>query len=173
MSDDADENPYVFESEVLSPFAQLKPGESYTWCYDWYAAHIGGDFPVLDCSPAGVVARRLSAKRSSGKAKLEGRFGVFAPGSLRVRFSDANGRDLQSLDLPSTVSPLEPVVLDHVVAVPDDAASVDLALIGTDGKTVGQLARAGLRKTEQRRSLIDGESLGGGASRRTNRSVTA
>ena len=50
------ENPFVFESEVLSPFARLAPGESYTWRYEWFAANIGGDFPVIGCNDAGVIA---------------------------------------------------------------------------------------------------------------------
>jgi len=148
MSTNPEENPYVFESEVLSPFAQLQPGESYMWSYDWYAANIGGDFPVLDCSDAGVVAEPLSVELSSGQAKLKGRFGVFDSGAVSVEFADAQGRTLQTLDLPLNVSPLKPVVLDNIVLVPADAASVRLLLIGTDGKTVGELAKADLSKTE-------------------------
>ena len=45
MPADAAENPYVFESEVLSPFAQLEPGQSYTWRYDWYATQYRRRFP--------------------------------------------------------------------------------------------------------------------------------
>ena len=46
MPDDRAKNPYVFESEVLSPYARLQSGESYSWRYGWYACRIGGDFPV-------------------------------------------------------------------------------------------------------------------------------
>jgi hypothetical protein len=143
-----DENPYVFESEMLSPFAQLQPGESYTWSYDWYAANIGGDFPVLDCSDAGVVVEPLSAELSPGQAKLKGRFGVFAPGAVRVEFADAQRRTLQTLDLQLNVSPLMSVILDNIVAVPANAASVRLVVIGADGKMVGELAKADLSKKE-------------------------
>ena len=146
MPTNAAENPYVFESEVLSPFAPLKPGQSYTWRYDWYACNIGGDFPVVDCSGAGVVAEPLAAEWSSGKAQLKGRFGVFTPGTLRAEFANARGRRLLALDLPLTVSPLKPVVLDTAVAGPTGAVSVKLVLIGADGKAVGELAKADLRK---------------------------
>ena len=77
----AAENPYVFESEVLSPFARLAPGESYTWRYDWLAANIGGDFPVVDCSEAGITCEPLRTVVAEGTLHLAGRFGVFAPGS--------------------------------------------------------------------------------------------
>jgi hypothetical protein len=148
MPTNATENPYVFESEVLSPFATLKPGQSYTWRYDWYAANIGGDFPVVDCSAAGVVAEPLAADWLSGQVRLKGRFGVFAPGKVRAEFASAPGRRLQTLDLPLPVSPLKPVVLDIAVAAPTSAASVKLLLIGTDGKAVGELGKAKLLKTE-------------------------
>jgi len=147
MPSNAAETPYVFESEVLSPFAELQPGQSYTWRYDWYAANIGGNFSVVDCSDAGVVAEPLSAEWSSGQTRLKGRWGVFTPGTLRAEFADARGRRLQSLDLPLTVSPTKPVVLDTVVATAADAASVKLVLIGAGGTAVGELAKADLRKT--------------------------
>ena len=150
MSDNAIENPYVFESEVLSPYARLQPGESYTWSYDWYAANIGGDFPVVDCSTAGVVAVPLSVEWSAGQARLTGRLGVFAPGSLRAEFTDAQGHQLEKADLPIRVSPLRPVVLDCLVAVPAGAVSVTLVLTGTDGKAAGELARAATRKPDSR-----------------------
>ena len=122
-----------------SPFAELKPGESYTWHYDWYATNLGGDFQVMDCSDTGVVAEPLSADYSSGHARLKGRFGVFAPGTLRAEFFNAKGEHLQPLDLPITASPLQPLVLDTNVAGPADAVSVKLLWITTDGKAVGTL----------------------------------
>ena len=139
MATNAAENPYVFESEVLSPFAELKPGESYTWHYDWYATNLGGDFQVMDCSDAGIVAEPLSADYSSRKARLKGRFGVFAPGTLRVELFNAQGEHLQTLDLPLKASPLQPLVLDTNVAVPADAVAVKLVWITTGGKAAGTL----------------------------------
>ena len=68
----AAENPYVFESEVLSPFVQLEPGQSYTWRYEWYATNIGGDFPVVGCNDAGVIAEPLRASRTGDGWRLTG-----------------------------------------------------------------------------------------------------
>jgi hypothetical protein len=145
MATNAVENPYVFESEVLSPLAQLKPGQSYAWRYDWYAANIGGDFPVMDCSDAGVVAGPLSAEWSPGQVRVQGRWGVFTPGKVRAEFADAPGRRLQTLDLPLTRSPFKPLVLDLAVVAPTNAVSVKLVLVGANGKAVGELAKAELR----------------------------
>jgi hypothetical protein len=142
MADNAAENPYVFESEVLSPFAQLQPGQSYTWRYDWYATHIGGNFPVLDCSETGVTAVPLSAQTDGSQTHLTGRFGVFAPGTLRVEFADAHGILLATHDLSLTASPLHPLVIDTRVAHPKTAASVKLLWLGSNGIDQGQLAMA-------------------------------
>jgi len=146
MAGNAAENPYVFESEVLSPFAQLQPGQSYSWRYDWYATHIGGDFPVLDCSETGVTAEPLRAQTDGPQTHLTGRFGVFAPGTLRAEFADTHGFLLATHALPLTASPLQPLVVDTRLVSPKAAASVKLLWLGTNGKDQGQLARAVLTR---------------------------
>ena len=142
------ENPYVFESEVLSPYARLKPGKSHTWRYDWFAANIGGDFPIVDCTSVGVVAEPLRATISSGKVSLKGRFGVFAPGTVRAEFHDAKGRRLQALGLPLPALPLKPLVIDTVVEAPPAAVSVNLVLLDGRGKPAGELARSDLQQSD-------------------------
>ena len=148
MADSVAENPYVFESEVLSPFARLEPGQSYSWSYDWYAANIGGDFPVVDCTSVGVVAQPLSATVAAGQVSLQGRFGVFVSGTVRAEFCDAAGQSLQSLDLRPAVSPRQPLVLDAVVAAPAAAALVKLVVRDERAKLLGELARCELQLNE-------------------------
>jgi len=63
--DDPVETPYRIESEVLSPFAGLRPGESCTFHLEWSAARIGGDFPVLACTPVGVTCGPFRTKAAS------------------------------------------------------------------------------------------------------------
>jgi hypothetical protein len=144
MPENTVENPYMFESEILSPFAALKPGQSYSWRYDWYATQIGGDFPVLDCSDIGVTAEPLRAKIEGGKTHLTGRFGVFAPGTVRAEFSDARGTLLASHDLSLAASPLQAFVIKNTLDTPASATSVKLLWIGADRKTKGPLAQAKL-----------------------------
>ena len=90
MPANAAENPYVFESEVLSPFAKLAPGESYTWSYEWSATNIGGDFPIVGCNENGVVAEPLRARRDGKGWRLTGRFGVFANTTPHIEWRDAS-----------------------------------------------------------------------------------
>jgi hypothetical protein len=142
MAADPAENPYVFESEVLSPYAALQPGESYTWRYDWSATHVGGDYPVVDCNAAGVVAQPLTATITSGQIALQGRFGVFVPGTVRAEFCDAAGAVLTTCAPAPAASPLTPVVIDTTVERPANAATIRLVLLDSRGERVGELARA-------------------------------
>jgi len=139
---DPDENPFVFESEMLSPFARVNPGETYSWRYDWYAANIGGDYPVVGCSDAGVVAESFMAVETGGKIRLKGRFGVFYPGSVTAVFTDGSGRKFRPSTVDAQATPLKPVVVDVSVDPVAGAKSVTLILTNSQGKVVGELAKA-------------------------------
>lgn len=142
MSDDPEKNPYVFESEVLSPFAKLQPGESYTWKYDWYAANIGaGKHEVTDCTDFGVTAEPLHAKTEGKTVRLTGRFGVFAPGRLALHFLDRLGQGLGRENLADPVSPLAPVILDRAAKLPDGTATIRLMVVDAAGKETGEIAK--------------------------------
>ncbi len=142
------ENPYVMESEVLSPFAELAPGKSYTWHYDWYAANTGGDYPVVNCTEAGVTAHSLRAVASAGKVSLKGRFGVFAEGTIVAEFINSEGNKLSTAMFQGSVSPLRPFIPDTLISKPDEARSVVLILVDRKGKSVGELGRAQIENIE-------------------------
>jgi hypothetical protein len=145
MSTNAAENPYVFESEVLSPFADLKQGQTYTWRYDWYACNIGGNFPVLSCTDAGVVAEPLVATAAGDTLQLRGRFGVFALGLLEAVVHDAQGGVVARQRLAAPVTPLAAAAVNVTLKLPAAAATVALSLVGADGKPRGELARSSIR----------------------------
>jgi len=142
MADNPAENPYVFESEVLSPLAQLQPGESYTWRYQWSACRIGGDFPVIGCSEAGLISQPLTAHRDGDRLRLRGRFGVFHLGRLVLELDDDKGKLLATETLTPTATPLEPIVLDRTIALPAAASSMAVILQDQQGKRIGEIARA-------------------------------
>ena len=144
MAANPSENPYAFESEVLSPFARLQPGETFTWHYDWYACNIGGDFPVVDCTEAGLVAEPLRAETAGGQLRLKGRFGVFAPGNLHAEFCDAQGKTIRKVDCGQKASPTAALILDKIVQAPPKAKSIKLFLANNKGKSFGELAEATL-----------------------------
>jgi hypothetical protein len=118
MPANAAENPYVFESELLSPYAKLQPGQSYTWRYDWYACNIGGDFPVCGCNDAGVIAEPLRAGRTASGLRLTGRFGVFATAEPRIEWRDAHRHSLGTSPLRGNATPLGPLAVDENCTAP-------------------------------------------------------
>ena len=145
--DDPVETPHLVESEVLSPFADLKPGESYTFHLEWFAARISGNFPVLACTPVGVTCEPLTAKAAAGgRLRLAGRFGVFYAAQAALAALDGDGKDLETIDLRLPVSPLEALVLEKDEPLPARAASVRLVLRDSAGKEIGELARTPIRK---------------------------
>jgi hypothetical protein len=137
----ASDNPYVFESEVLSPFARLDPGQSYTYKYEWLSTKIGGNYPITDCTAAGVICEPLNAGFKENKLHLTGRFGVFSPGSLRLSLSDKRGDTLLTHVISENVSPLQPVTFDHYIDVPPTTAAVILEWISQKADRQCVLAR--------------------------------
>ncbi len=146
--DDPLKTPYVLESEVLSPYAELDPRESYTYHYDWYAANIGGNFPVRECTDVGVTCEPFTAHVSEGGLELKGRFGVFCVGTAKLVFFDANNTELATRDLEVEVNPSRPLVLAFrlPVAVPTDAASICLVVADTSGHVIGELGQAEIQR---------------------------
>jgi len=142
MPDSRPDNPYVFESEVLSPYARMRPGESFTWRYDWYACRIGGDFPVVDCSDAGVVSEPLAYRRDGDRVRLSGRFGVFHLGRLVLEAYDAKGKTLMTDIVDAHATPLQPIVLDRTLELPATTRSMALILQDAEGKKIGGIARS-------------------------------
>ena len=145
MSTDRAENPYVFESELLSPYAQLKPGDRYTWSYDWYACRIGGDFPVVGCTEAGVVSEPLAARREGGRTRLRGRFGVFHQGRLVLEAYDEKARFLMSKVLRTDANPLQAIILNDEVEVPAATHRVVVAMQSSEGIRLGDVAQVSVR----------------------------
>lgn len=136
------DNPYIVESEVLSPYANLAPGQQSKFSYDWYSANIGGNYPILSCNEYGCSCQQFSAERRGNHIRLNGRFGVFYEGRWAIEFTDANGHSIGKRTLSDHVSPLRPLVLDSVVIeAPANAVTVRLVIYRNATNRFGELAR--------------------------------
>ncbi len=142
--EDTRDNPYNFESEVISPYASLEPGQEYTYHYQWYSAKIPPGSGIVDCSDVGVVCQALIAVRKGNTFNITGKFGVFYEGSLAVHYLDASGKHIHSETIVSQVSPLKAGVLSHTIRTIENTASVSLHLYDKTGRDLGQLARVSL-----------------------------
>jgi len=150
VADDPTEAPPYMEAELLSPYAELRPGQSYTFHNQWLATNIGGGFPILDCNELGVICEPLGCSAAWGATRLVvwGRFGIFHKGTVRIRFLNDTGKTVGNDPLEMPVSPdraFTPLSVDWVqnnVNVPQGAKRIALILTNVAGKELGQLGRA-------------------------------
>jgi hypothetical protein len=136
------ETPYLMEAEVLSPLVELQPQQEYHFQIDWFATRCPK--PVLDVTSAGAVHQRLRVLKEQGQMRLEGVFGVFAPGTARATISDALGNALAREDL-GPVSPTSVFRLAKPLSLPAAAARVSVSVIDADGQNRGWLGNVGVR----------------------------
>jgi hypothetical protein len=118
---------HLVESEILSPMAGLRPGESYSFHNEWAVANIGGDYPIHDCSAVGVIC---GPRPLHELGRAEGRFGVFYSGTAEVV---VNGKTEKSIP----VSPTQPLILQ----IPRSNRNFIVVIKDKNGKVLGELPR--------------------------------
>jgi hypothetical protein len=142
LANDPAKTPYFLESEVLSPYATLNPGEEYSFPVYWSPTRTTN--PIQSTSWAGAVSEPLTAKITGGQAEMKGVFGVFVPGTLEAVFYSPLGEEL-ARDTLEAVDPREVVRLDKTVAVPAGAFRVSVRVLDADGQNRGFLGNVILR----------------------------
>lgn len=142
LPDDPQKTPYFFESEALSPFATLDPGEEYAFTVQWSPTR--APHPIRDANGVGAVSEALGGKVSGDKVNLNGVFGVFAPGTLEAVFYSAIGEELSRENLMA-VDPREVVHLDKSVSVPKGAFRVSVRVVDASGENRGYLGNVILK----------------------------
>ncbi|KAA6300171.1 MAG: hypothetical protein EZS26_003687 [Candidatus Ordinivivax streblomastigis] len=133
---DPTQNPYILESEILSPYASLKPNEEYHWSFRWFATNLGeGETRIWNCMEAGVIASEPKAiilAKNGGHLdiQLSGKFGVFYPGKLVAEVLNSKGKTLTEVVLKEDISPLHPVRLQNMdMKVPLEGAVLKLNIL--------------------------------------------
>lgn len=142
LPDNPKETPYFLETEVLSPYATLKPGEEYSFPVHWAPTRITN--PVRKAVWVGAISEPLSGKIVDGKITLKGIFGVFMPGMLKALFFSAKGEALGTETL-EPVDPREVVRLDKTVPAPKDVFRVSVAVFDAEGNNLGFLGNCVLK----------------------------
>jgi hypothetical protein len=154
MSEDPEETPYFFESEIISPFATLQPGEDFTFHYDWYCAKIPLNSAVIQCSDVGVTCEPLVAESKDGQLSLNGKYGVFYRGYMRLRFFDNEKREISTSSIKTPVSPLQSLDLSEIsgdiagIEVPNQARTVAISIHNEKGQRIGDLSQAEIVRTK-------------------------
>ena len=143
--DDPVLTPPYLESEVLSPFAELQPGESTQVEVDWYASRIAPHLPVLDCNDIGITSSPVVVTTQGEVLALTGNLGVFCTGQIGLVFRDNQGLTLEETGPMMPVSPAEAVCLalfPENVELPCRTHAVEIVLYNQAGKSLGLLAQS-------------------------------
>ena len=134
LADDPTKTPYFLESEAMSPYAELDPGQEYSFPISWSPTRVPN--PIRDAVGAGLISEPLSATEQSGRVHLRGVFGVFVPGTLDVSFYSAMGEELGH-EVLQPVDPREVVRLDKSLALPPGTYRVGICVRDADGENRG------------------------------------
>jgi hypothetical protein len=142
LPDDLEKTPYFLEAEVLSPYAQLDPGEQYEFTVHWSPTSITN--PITNAVWAGAISQPLSVEIAGSQVTLKGVFGVFVPGELVANFYNAMGEILQHQVL-QPVDPRQVVRLNKTLALPGDAYRVSVFVRDSESNNRGFLGNAILK----------------------------
>ena len=140
---DPKETPYFMESEILSPLADLQPGEEYRFTIDWFATRCPK--PVVDMTSAGAVNRHLTATKHGEQVKLDGVFGVFFKGQAEAVFHDASGNVVGRENL-GAVEPNQVLRLAKVLNLSGKSFRVSVVLLDEEGQNRGVLGDVNLKE---------------------------
>ena len=143
LADDPEKTPYFLESEGMSPYARLEPGEEYSYPFCWSLTRVPNPISGEPTS-GGVVSEPLAAKLDGTTVALKGTFGVFTPGTLQADFYSVMGEELGHVTLQA-VDPREVVKLDKTVPCPPNAFRVSVSARDRDGENRGFLGNVILR----------------------------
>jgi hypothetical protein len=128
--------PFYLETEIISPFFELKPGESGHFETEWFASR--SPRPVVNVTDAGVVSERLKMDMTGNVAHLSGTFGVFFWGTAEISVKSHAGEVLQTLPL-GRVNPVQVLQLDSRVPLPTGTWRVSLNVLDASGRNRGEL----------------------------------
>jgi hypothetical protein len=142
LADDPKQNPYILETEVLSPYAALNPGEEYSFPVYWSPTSLTN--PVRNAVWAGAISEPLSGKLEGGQANLKGVFGVFTPGALIANFYSVMGEELSHETLQA-VDPREVVRLDKSIPAPSGTFRASVHVQDAQGENCGFLGNVILK----------------------------
>jgi len=142
LADDPKKTPYFFESEGMSPYADLAPGEEYSFPISWSPAAVTN--PVRGTVPVGIISDPFSATADGPNVRLRGTFGVYIPGTLEASLFNVMGEEIARETL-QPVDPREVVRVDKTLKLPAHTFRVSIRLIDNSGENRGWLGNVVLK----------------------------
>lgn len=142
LADDPKQTPYFLESEILSPYASLDPGEEYVFTVHWSPTRAPD--PIRNIVWAGAISEPISGHVAGGRVNLKGVFGVFSAGTIEAVFYSNIGEELGH-EILQAVDPREVVRLDKSIQAPPGAFRVSVQVRDADGENRGYLGNVVLK----------------------------
>ena len=128
--------PFYLETEIISPFFELKPGETGQFQTEWFASR--GIGTVKNVTEAGTACQPFKIDATASKAHLSGIFGVFYLGTAEISLKSSSGEVLQTISL-GKVSPEQVLRVDRELQLPDGTWRVSLDVRDASGRNRGEL----------------------------------
>jgi len=122
------------EIEVQGPLTNIAQGDSTTYTETWYTAGVKGD--ILTANHAGAVRERLSYNTTD--LSVNGEYGIFNSGSLRLKYFNASGQELDADD-PVAVNATDKLTLNEVISLPEETGTIRLMAYDANGLLIGVL----------------------------------
>jgi hypothetical protein len=158
-------NMNMLEVEVLGPLTTIAPGDSVTLEENWYAARSNG--PVLAINAAGLTTKKMTVGQSNDSLAVNGTFGVFYQGYVKMQFCDASKTVVSTVD-SVPVTPTDSFYVNKKLKIPAGAAYIHLTAFDSKGTAVGILDSAAVPSP-----LSNGKGLQPQVSSITAHSITA
>jgi hypothetical protein len=128
------------ETEILSPMAELRPGQEYSFVIRWHCARVEAN-EIVHVNHCAALATRLKVTRQGEELRATGSFGIFHTGHLELVPLFRSGK-VHTVHPLGTVSSLEPCVVNATLADARDLARVSLRLRNPDGALLGTIDQA-------------------------------
>lgn len=130
LSYDEHSGPFLMETEVLSPFHTIAPGDSASFDIEWGLCRCDG--PVIEVNEAGCVTRPLTLRLHEGRVEISGVFGVFDAGHLELTWLNDAGAALAG-EVVQPVTPLALARVAHQTSAPASAVAARLDVVAQAG----------------------------------------
>jgi len=128
--------PYYLETEIISPYIPLRPGEEGTFETEWFAARVPR--AIANVTDAGVVSEPFALQPAGTSAQVSGAFGVFFRGEVQISFKSRSGEELQVLSI-GQANPEEVFRLNRQVPLPTGTWRASLTVRDALGFDRGEL----------------------------------
>jgi hypothetical protein len=138
------------EIEVLGPLTDIAQGDSIAYIENWYAAKIRGD--IYTANHAGAVRSRLSYTKTT--LTLEGEYGIFNSGSLRIKYFNSADQEVGSSE-PVNVNATDKYTLTVVASLPEGTALIKLLAYDAADNYIGPLDTFSMSDATPVKSILD------------------